>query len=319
MGLKQNISVLVLLLSCLINYAQEDSTAVGQPFFVKFQDYISTRISVTNTSNSFVIGDRDEGYTFTLEPHRENYLSGSILFRSIELTYGFAPKFLQSNSSDDASLFTLNFRMYHNQWMQTIDFYNQKGFYLRDEDVKIDVPGIKTLKIGGSTAYVFNKNFSYRAIGFQNEWQLKSAGSFVPRIYYYYTKYRHKNENNNEEAKAYNISLSPAYHYNFVLNKNWLFSLGGSLGIGLSHSENLSADNITTGLYEIGGRGVISYNSNTFYGGVNANILVLDHAVSDIYKQKDQTHFLEFYIGYRFKAPKKWIKAADNFNKKLGF
>ncbi|WP_158635217.1 DUF4421 family protein [Formosa maritima] len=299
-------------------FSQNDSI-IKSTYIKTFQDKISTRASIINTSNSFYIYDKESGDHYILEPNKTNYLGFSILFRSIEIDYGFSPNFLSENKDNkDSRLFTFNSRMFYNQWMQTIDFYNQKGFYFKDESNKVELPGVKSLKVGGSTSYIFNKNFSFRAIGFQNEWQIKSAGSFIPRLYYYYTKYKLEEDNINEKANTFNIAIAPSYYYNLAITKNILFSLGGSAGIGVNHSNNLGSENLTSALFEFTGRAVISYNSDSFFGGINSNIVILKHNVDKTTRQDDEITYLEFYIGYRFKAPKKWINFADNFNEKYG-
>ena len=318
MNVKNHIIALVFF--SFFNCYSQDSIIANSEYITKFSDKISTRLSLINTSNSFYVNDKQNNLKYKLEPNKQDYLGVSILFRSIELDFGFSPKFLPSNEDNENSkLFTLNFRMFHNQWMQTIDYYDQKGFYFINNDSEIDLPGVKTLKIGGSTGYIFNRNFSFRAIGFQNEWQTKSAGSFIPRIYYYYTKYTYKGQDFNEKAHSYDIALAPSYHYNFVFKDNFLFSLGGSAGIGLNHNTNLGNEDLTSVLYEASARAVLSYNSKTFIGGINYNIIVFDHHIDRISRQDDEISFLEFYIGYRFKAPKKLIDFADEFNKKHNF
>ena len=309
----------MLIINCQFVVSQNDSIP-KDIYIVDFQDKISTRISLINTSNSFYINETNTGIKYKLEPNVREYLGASILFRSLEIDFGFAPDFLKSNQDNaNSKLFNLNFRMFFNQWMQTIDLYNQKGFYIVVDNERFNTSDVKTFKIGGSTSYIFNPNFSFRAIGFQNEWQTKSAGSFIPRIYYYYTTYSLKNEEFNENASSFDLAISSAYYYNLCLTKNLLFSLGGSAGIGLNHSSNLGEGNLTSALYQFSGRAVLSYNSDSFFGGINSNLLILEHNVDRYTRQDDTIPFLEFYIGYRFKAPKKWVKFADDFNIKYGF
>ena len=309
----------MLIINCQFVVSQNDSIP-KDIYIVDFQDKISTRISLINTSNSFYINETNTGIKYKLEPNVREYLGTSILFRSLEIDFGFTPDFLKSNQDNaNSKLFNLNFRMFFNQWMQTIDLYNQKGFYIVVDNERFNTSDVKTFKIGGSTSYIFNPNFSFRAIGFQNEWQTKSAGSFIPRIYYYYTTYSLKNEEFNENASSFDLAISSAYYYNLCLTKNLLFSLGGSAGIGLNHSSNLGEGNLTSALYQFSGRAVLSYNSDSFFGGINSNLLILEHNVDRYTRQDDTIPFLEFYIGYRFKAPKKWVKFADDFNIKYGF
>ena len=317
MGLKFYIKSFFLF--CAQVMCSQNDSIFKSDYFTTFQDKISTRVSLINTSNNFYINESDIGLKYKLEPNIRDYLGVSILFRSLEIDFGFAPKFIKSNrDNENSKLFNLNFRMFMNQWMQTLDLYNQEGFYVIIENDRINFPDVNTLKIGGSTSYIFNKNFSFRAIGYQNEWQTKSAGSFIPRLYYYYTKYTLNNDEFNENASSFDIAIAPAYYYNFSIAKNFLVGLGGSIGIGLNHSSNVGEGNLTTVLYEFSGRAVIGYNSETFFGGVNSNLLILEHNVDRYTRQDDTITFLEFYVGYRFKAPKKWIKLADDFNTKYG-
>lgn len=311
--------IFVLIINCQFVVSQNDSIP-NDIYIVDFQDKISTRISLINTSNSFYINETNTGIKYKLEPNVREYLGASILFRSLEIDFGFTPDFLKSNQDNaNSKLFNLNFRMFFNQWMQTIDIYNQKGFYIVVDNERLNASDAKTFKIGGSTSYIFNPSFSFRAIGFQNEWQTKSAGSFIPRMYYYYTTYSLKNDELNENASSFDLAVSSAYYYNLCITKNLLFSLGGSAGIGMNHSSNLGEGNLTSVLYQFSGRAVISYNSDSFFGGINSNLLILKHNVDRYTRQDDTIPFLEFYIGYRFKAPKKWVKFADDFNTKYGF
>ncbi|MFL1010662.1 DUF4421 family protein [Flavisericum labens] len=317
MGVKD--FLLSLMFFCGINSFSQQDSILKNEYVTTFPDKISTRISLINTSNSFFINETDTNLNYRLKPNIREYLGASILFRSLEIAYGFSPTFLKSNKDNkNSKLFNLNFRMFQKQWMQTIDLYNQKGFYLIINNQKELVSGVKTFKIGGSTSYIFNNNFSFRAIGFQNEWQTKSTGSFVPRLYYYYTKYSLNEEGFNENAYSYDIAVAPAYYYNLIIDKNFLFSLGASAGIGVNHSSNLGDGHITSLLYEFSGRAVIGYNSETFFGGINSNLLILEHDVDRYTRQDDTIPYLEFYIGYRFKAPKKLMKLADDFNRKFG-
>jgi hypothetical protein len=66
------------------------------------------------------------------------------------------------------------------------------------------------------------------------------------------------------------------------------------------------------------GRTAIGYNSDRFYTGVTTNFNLFFHKVDRYSRIEDEQIFMEFYIGYRFKAPKSWLKAADKINKKFG-
>lgn len=311
--------IAILLLLCHSSFCQKTDTINHDTYIRKFPEKFTFRIGLLNTSNSFLLTDTVTGERIELEPNKKTYLGASFLFRSVELDLGFSPNFISNNTdNEDSKLFTLNFRMFWNRWMQTLDFYSQKGFSANTQFGAEQFRDMRTLKIGGTTSYIFNGNFSFRAVGFQNEWQKKSAGSFIPRFTFYYTKYGLKDADFESDANSYDIAIGPGYHYNLVFDENFIIGVGSTAGIGfnITTSEN---DTLTSALYEAIFRGAIGYNSERFYTGINTNILFLEHNTSRYTRLDDKISFLEFYMGFRFNAPKKWVSAADKFNRKFGF
>ena len=170
----------------LSSFAQEDSTHVQR--FKPFNDNITTRLSINSTSNSFVLNDVANNRAYDIVPNDRERIDLAISYRSISFSLGFAPDFLATNKDNSNSkLYNLNFRAFHKQWTQSFDLYSQKGFYLKTGESSIILPEMKTFKIGGQTSYILNKDFSFRAIAAQSEWQQKSAGSLVPTVSLYYT------------------------------------------------------------------------------------------------------------------------------------
>ena len=315
MGLK----TLFLLLICFGNILFSQNNRTNEDEYIRqFENKITTRIYLINTSNNFYFED-DEGLETEFAPNSRDYLGASIGFRSIEIAYGYSPSFLSENEdNEDSKLFNLNFRMFFGQWMQNLDYYKQKGFTVTIGNQSDYIKGLETLKIGGRTSYVFNKNFSFRAIGAQNEWQTRSAGSFVPRLAYYYTRYKLKEAAVSEDASTINIALSPGYYYNWAITKNVLLSGGLTVGAGVSITEGLGEKDTTSLLYESTARVVLSYNSDTFFGGITANASIFQHDTDQSTILSDELLYAELYIGYRFKAPKKLIEFANTVNAKLG-
>lgn len=313
MGLR-NLAISLLALNCFICVSQDDND-----FIQKFPEKITVRVGLQNTSNSFIITDTDNGNRSKLEPNKKTYLGASVLFRSLEVDFGFSPNFISDNKDNRGSrLLTLNFRMFWKQWMQTLDLYSQKGFSLSSANSREVFPDVKSLKIGGTTAYIFNENFSFRAIGFQNKWQKKSAGSFIPRFTFYYTKYDLGDTGFQNDSRSYDLAIGPGYFYNWVLDKNFILSAGSTVGMGINFTDNEN-DTFTSALYEAIIRSAIGYNSERFFAGINVNILFLEHNSNRYTRLDDKISFLEFYMGYRFNAPKKWVDKADQFNRKFGF
>lgn len=297
-------------LSCL---AQEDSTRVR--YFKPFDDNITTRLSINTTSNSFVLNDVVNDMRYDIVPNDRERIDFSVSYRSIAFSFGFAPDFLATNKDNsDSKMYNLNFRAFHKQWTQSFDLYSQRGFYLETNNVQVPLPEMKTFKIGGQTSYILNKNFSFRAISAQSEWQQKSAGSFVPTLSLYYTKLRFKIVDFDETAHIYTAALSPAYYHNFVIRKNFFVSLGAAPGFGMEY-----VDANTSALYQIELSLALGYNSETFFAGINSNSKYFSSNTGSDVQWGDAISRGEIYIGYRFKPPKKLTEIINKVNEKLPF
>lgn len=295
---------------CLLSFSQDDTNEYVQ----KFPEKVTIRLGLQNTSNSFSISDATGETSFI--PNDKTYLGISFLFRSVELDFGYAPDFFSENKDNKGSkLLSLNFRMFLGKWMQTLDLYKQKGFFTSTDNEIEYIPGLKTFKIGGSTNYIFNPNFSFRAIGFQNEWQKKSAGSFIPSLTFYYTNFRDE-DNPSDDEYSYDLAIGPGYYYNWVIKKHFILSAGGTLGFGVNFT-GFDEEVITSVLVQTTFRIAIGYNSERFFTGINSNLQVLSHDEGESLVQ-DNINFIELYLGYRFKAPKKWIEKAAKANRTFG-
>lgn len=312
MGIKRW-GILILLLCCGICSAQTNPEYVRE-----FPEKFTVRLGLQSTFNSFAFTDTADDSVLEIIPNDKSYLGASFLFRSIEIDLGFAPNFLSENKDNgDSRLFTLNFRMFLGKWMQTLDFYSQKGFFLTDRNNTILLPDLTSLKIGGTTGYIFNNKFSFRAIGFQNEWQKKSAGSFIPRFTFYYTKLDLHDDSPESSTNSYDIAIGPGYYYNWVIKRHFIFSLGATLGVGINFTRS-DFTTTSTSLTQLLFRNAIGYNSERFFVGINASAQVLQYRSAPNNVQDDIIFFGELYLGYRFKAPKSWIEKADKFNRKFG-
>ncbi|WP_406847124.1 DUF4421 domain-containing protein [Xanthomarina sp. GH4-25] len=333
MGVKNYIYLIILLLGNSICWAQDSIPEViyekHTAFKETFPNRITARFFYVNTSNSLTVNDRNSNLFFNLNPNKQDRIGASVSFRSITFSYSFAPDFLAENKdNDDSKLFNLGFRTYFGKhWMQSFDVYQEKGFYIENNDVSVYLPLFKSFKIGGATSFIFNENFSFRAIVSQDEKQIKSAGSFIPRIIYYYNKINLKTEDgfSNSELDSYDIVFAPSYYYNFVPSKNLLLSTGVSAGLGLNHSKNkdknhLEEDESLTSLVtELNFRGSITYDVSNIYMGIHYNYLILNHNTDRSSYVNDAIPFFQIFVGYRFKAPKKMVRKADVINDKIKF
>lgn len=320
MALKSNLTSLFIFLSIGLSFSQDVANEViydeQTDFIESFPNHITARLYFVNTSNSFVFKNRDSPDVFKLNPNKQDHVGASVAFKFLTISFSFAPDFLAENrDNSDSKLFNINFRTYFGKFMQTLDIYNQKGFYLDGYGEQSYLMDTKTFKIGGRTSYIFNENFSFRAIVSQDEKQLKSAGSFIPRLTYYYTK--HTLVTFAEYIyNSFDISIAPAYYYNFVPAKNLLIATGGSAGLGINHTTS-SEESLTSLSTELNFRASLTYDISNFYMGGHYNYAIINHDSDRSTYVKDNIPFFEVFLGYRFKAPKKWVNDIDTIENKI--
>lgn len=318
--MKPSSLILFILFFSISTNAQETTGAIvydeRDDYIESFPNRITARLFYVNTSNSFNLNDKSSG-DVKLIPNKQDRIGASVSFRAISISYSIAPDFLAENKdNNDSKLFSLNLRTYFGKWMQTLDLYQEKGFFIAYENNSLYYPKIKSFKIGGSTSYILNDKFSFRAIASQNEKQLQNAGSFIPGIVYYYTKLDLNMDSLNDDMYLFDIALSPAYYYNMVPAKNLLLSAGISAGIGLNYS-NSNEKSTTSLLTELNLKGTLTYDLSNIYLGAHYSYLFLNHSTEHSTRVNDRIPFFQVFIGYRFKAPKKLVAKADKINSKI--
>ncbi|MFD2602425.1 DUF4421 family protein [Flavobacterium suzhouense] len=283
-------------------FAQTDS--LSNPYIQKFEDKISTQLFILNTSNQFTLDYSQENLTVDLVPNQKTTLGVSVQYDFISFSFGIAPKFFAENKDNKGSKMTAySMTLFPGRWMQHFDLIYQKGISLEAPQASIYYSGLKTFKVGGSTSYVFNKNYSFRALAFQSERQLKSAGSFAPQLSYYYTELN-GNKTEDLKGKSYfiDVALSPAYNYNWVIAKKFLVGAGFSLGGGITYMNDEGDDEthfLSTASLSIS----LGYNSDTFYGGLYTKGTASNHSTESKVEMNDAVSFGTIFFGYRFNAP----------------
>lgn len=319
MGLKR--LGLVFLLCCPVFLQGQEALPEGDtlPFITTFPNQITFRSGWQQSANRFLLRD-EAGDAFRYRPINRNQLKVSAQFRALDASFGFAPAFMNPERDEEgARVFNMNLRLFAGKWMQTFDYYDQRGYFGKFEDLEVYLPNFESRKFGGTTAYVFNPNFSFRALISQNEWQHRSAGSFVPRFVAYYTRYRlDQGEGSAARAHSFDFGLGPGYHYNWVIGRNILISLGNTTGIGVNILEEDGAST-TSLLWESIFRGGLGYNSERLFFGLDVGYTFLEHRADRNIRLDDRLYFVEAYLGYRIRAPKNWIARADAINRKFGW
>lgn len=282
--------------------AQPDSTATA--YYKVFDNNLAVQAFVLNTANSFSLYYTQEQMVVELTPDAKTTLGVAVQYDIISFSFGFAPNFFKDNKDNnrESKMTSFSFNFFPGQWMQHLDLYYQKGITLESEGAQLYLPNLKTIKIGGSTAYFFNKNFSFNATAFQNAKQLKSAGSLAPTLSYYYTEFNGKKQDGfGSNAYFINVALAPAYYYNWVIAKNFMLTSGGSLGAGFTTTVD---DGTNTSLL-INGSLQLSpgYSGERFFCGMNIRALFFSHKIESDIAMGDAIGYTTLFAGYRFDPP----------------
>jgi hypothetical protein len=197
--------------------------------------------------------------------------------------------------------------------MQTISFINQKGFYVDEGSANFALPKMRSTKIGGVSSYIFNPNFSFKTIANQKQWQTKSSGSFIPNFAIFYTNLDLNDGNPNTQSDILEMTVSPSYFYNFVINNRVLISAGLSIGGGIS---NIDSD--ISGILESSASFKFGYNTDTFFSFLNVNYIAFIQNSNARVQLNDNVSSLNFTVGYRFNPPKKVKEVFDAVHQKTG-
>jgi hypothetical protein len=295
-------------------FAQKDS--LQNPYFKSYDDKVTVSSYYLDTSNNFQIGFTTNGQKnyIDLIPNRQEQLGLSLGYKFVDISFGFSPKFFDVNKDNsDSKLFSFNTRFYHKKWMQSFTFINQKGFYASEGSIQVPFPRMRTTKIGGTTSYVFNDNFSYKTLVNQNEWQTKSSGSFIPSFSFYYTNLNLNNEPNSSNGDLYVFSLAPSYFYNFVISDRILIGTGIAFGAGIN-----DIDGDVSALYQLDLNLKLAYNTDRFFAFANLNTINFIQKESAKDRLNDNISTVKFSIGYRFDPPNKVKEVYDKVNEKTG-
>lgn len=302
---------LVGLLSCK---AQEPSEQ--HDYFKSYDDKVITSVYYFDTSNSFQFASTIDGVTnyLNLIPNRREQIGLSLSYKLIDISYGISPRFFDVNKDNsNSSLVNFGTRFIVKQWMQTLLYSNQKGFYAEDSEFKSSFPKMRSVKIGGTTSYIFNPKFSFKTIANQNQWQTKSSGSFIPTLSIYNTSLNLNDGNGDNKSNIWLATLAPSYYYNWVISNRVLVSSGIALGAGFNIIDGDFSSVLESTLnFKLG------YNSDSFFSFVTLNYSVFVQDNDSLFNFNEDISTLRVTAGYRFDPPKKVKQLYDKGTKAIG-
>jgi hypothetical protein len=177
------IGFLLFVLGNNTSIAQSEENA----YYQSFDELLTTRIYLSRKFTNYEITDNKQNKTFLYLPSSTLNLGigATYSWATLNLAYGF--NFLNPEKGADTRYLDLQAHAYPKKLV--VDFFGQfyKGYHLATEGKMVPKsespyvrPDLATTKVGANVQYVFNYDkFSFRAAFLQNEWQKKSAGTFL--------------------------------------------------------------------------------------------------------------------------------------------
>jgi hypothetical protein len=302
------------------NIKQGDST-----YLVPYLDKIIVKANLETQTDEYQYRNEDDGTRIHLIPNNVYRLFLSLDYEFLGVSVGIVPRFLGANSDEDlkgeSSFTDYRFRFFLGQWVQSLEYSKVSGYYVKntgdfvpdwteDVDPYLQFSNLTSSKYGMSTSYVFNPNFSYRNIVYQNEWQKKSSGSFVGTLFYDYNTFTFNELDIDSKERFFNIRLAPSYYYTYVMRENWFASSNLSPSLGIRFSKSTSFDGTTT---EVETKSYLTrsvstglnlgYSSKKVIFGANLTFNASWYNEGQNSRTENDRFYGVLYVGYRFEPP----------------
>lgn len=226
-------------------------------YFVSFSDKIVGRLYTSQKFTNFSLENDTAGFKLDYSPNTSLNLGVGITYKwfTLNLAYGFAV-LNQDTEKGKTEYLDLQFHSYGTKLMMDVFGQFYKGFYTDkpdrrpDESKYIIRPNLKIFEVGVVAQYVFNnKKYSYRSSFMQNEWQKKSAGSFLLGAETYFGVVHDEISIIPEEVDSNLASLqlnslafwdlgpTVGYAHTFVVKKHFFFHASYSIGFTFGSTE----------------------------------------------------------------------------------
>ncbi|MBV6628280.1 MAG: DUF4421 family protein [Rivularia sp. (in: Bacteria)] len=300
---------------------------VADGYIEKFKNQFGVRSAVHNDIEGFILNDGNQ--EFEIFPNTSTVGSVKLTYDTYSISLDFHPEFFGNSDDEDIRGKTTHYIIGGNfnfkRIINNLSYTKTRGYYLRntedfntnwvDGDPFIQFPDLEFKGLHGTSGYLLNPRFSFNATTFQSERQLKSVGSFVPRVFYRFFSIDDKTTltDTSSSQKTSNIELLAGigYYHTFVKNDFYL-TLGLTTSIG-NHNTKLTTrtlsesfeDRRNSMMTRIDGLATVGYNGDHFYSGfgttLNYSSYRQDNATASV---GDSRFVYRIFAGIRFKSIK---------------
>lgn len=259
--MKTSIVFLILLLIFSSSKIQAQDAAQDTSYYQTFPEHLNGRFYFSKKYTGLKLVDKDKDKKYLYMPNTTLNMGIGATYKNLTLNLAYGFGFLNPEIGKGETKY-LDAQAHIYPRKMVIDLFLQlyKGFYLIDGlgaaagENYLTRPDMKIQKIGASVQYVFNHGkFSYRAAFLQNEWQKKSAGTFLLGAEMY-GGLAHEESNlipdaliddpsrNFKTIRFFELGPNVGYAYTLVIKKHFFVtaSAAANLGVGYStqHGEN---------------------------------------------------------------------------------
>lgn len=289
--MKQSIVFLILLSIFSSSKIQAQDAALDTSYYETFPEHLNGRFYFSQKYTGLKLADKDADKEYLYMPNTTLNMGVGATYKNLTLNLAYGFGFLNPEKGKGETKY-LDAQAHVYPRKMVIDLFLQlyKGFYLTDGlgaaagENYLTRPDMKIQKIGASVQYVFNHGkFSYRAAFLQNEWQKKSAGTFLLGAEMY-GGLAHEESNlipdaliddpsrNFKTIRFFELGPNAGYAYTLVIKKHFFVtaSATANLGVGYSTHHGENGRHTQWGInpnYFL--RGFAGYNSSRW--SINAN------------------------------------------------
>jgi hypothetical protein len=252
----KTVFIFIFFLSPFVIHAQHDTL-----YYATYDHKITTRFYFSKKSTSAKLQRINNKYELRYLPNTTLNMGIGATYKwaTLNLAYGFS--FLNPEQGRGKTEY-LDLQIHNYKQKFIIDVFGQfyKGFYLNPKgyattgDQYYLRSDLQVHQVGASSQYIFNhKRFSYQASFLQNEWQKKSAGTFLAGFETYFGTILGDSSfvpasvdkdiaaKNVKVLQFYEFGPNIGYAYTFVVKKH--FFLTGSLSESFDFGKNVTMSN----------------------------------------------------------------------------
>lgn len=329
-----NFKAFVLLL--FVFGVSETDAQLDSAYVEDYSDYLTTRLYSSTKFNRLTVGNKTADENYDYFPNNNINIGLGCTYRGFTLNLGFkAPYINQDNDKKGTTkYFDAQGHMFTKQLAVNFFFQLYRGYYLTNSDELLPDyiknhnsyytrNDLRTSNIGISAAYIFNhKKFSYRSTFIQDQWQKKSAGSFLAGLYAMSIWVTADSgiaplannidpTLNLDQSTLFSIGPEAGYAYNFIIKEHFFITGSALLGFGYDYSSRRYSENNANKWaynhslsFKVQYRFGIGYNSHKHYIGITYEVEDFSSSFEESYIKYDVgTVRINFVKRFNYQPP----------------